>query len=185
MRGKKTLLNEMSNEKSKYTIISKRIFMRKISKVDLGEFYEILKKNEVGKWLGLGKGMTFQEVERYVNKIIEHWDTHNFGVWAIINKATEEIMGHCGLRFIDDTEDIEIIYLLDPKFWGNGYATEAGNEAVQYAFNCLKVDKLTVRVRTGNSKSKKVIDKLGFEYIDDREYDGRTLSFYKLQLTSY
>jgi ribosomal-protein-alanine N-acetyltransferase len=173
-------LTEMSNEKSKEKIITKQFIMRKLTKADIEEFYEIVKKNEVGKWLGLGKGMSFEEAEQYVNKIIKHWTQHSFGVWGVINKSTEEIMGHCGLRYIDDTEDIEIIYLLDPKFWGKGYATEAGNTAIQYAFNSLKVNKLTARVRTNNSKSKKVIDKLGFKFICDRDYDGRLLSYYEL-----
>lgn len=180
MSNKETLLNEMSSERSNYNITTKRLIMRKFSEGDLEEFYEIVKKNEVGNWLGLGKGMSFEEAKGYVNEIIKHWTKHNFGVWVVINKANKAIMGHCGLRYIDDTEDIEIIYLLDPKYWGKGYATEAGNEAIQYAFNYLRVDKLMARVRTDNSKSKKVIDKLGFEYIGNREYAGRTLSFYKM-----
>lgn len=161
-------------------IITKRLTLRKFSDRDMKKFYEIVKKNEVGEWLGIGKGMSFEEAEAYLNKIIEHWTKHNFGVWAVINKTNEEIMGHCGLRYIDETEDIEIIYLLDPNFWGKGYATEAGNEVIKYAFNNLRIDKLIARVRTGNSKSKRVIDKLGFEYIGDREYAGRTLSFYEI-----
>lgn len=185
MSSKESLLNEISNEKSIYNIITKRLIMRKFSEGDMEEFYEIVKKNEVGKWLGLGKGMTFEEAEAYLNIIIKHWTKHNFGVWAVLNKTNEEIMGHCGLRYIDDAEDVEIIYLLDPEFWGKGYATEAGNEVIQYAFNFLRLDKLVARVRPDNSMSKKVIDKLGFEYIGDKEYAGRTLSFYKKWLVSY
>ncbi|GGB37948.1 N-acetyltransferase [Lentibacillus populi] len=161
-------------------INTKRILMRKLSTEDIKEFYEIVKKNDVGNWLGIGNGMSFKETEQYVNQIIKHWKQHNFGVWALINQSTDEIMGHCGLRYIDDTEDIEIIYLLDPKFWGKGYATEAGNAAIQFAFNSLKIHKLIARVRTNNSNSKKVIDKLGFKFIYDRDYNGRRLSYYEL-----
>jgi ribosomal-protein-alanine N-acetyltransferase len=173
-------MNVMSNEIANGEIRTKRIFMRKFTKEDIKEFYEIVKKQEVGEWLGIGKGMSFEEAEGYVNKIIKHWTIHNFGVWAVTNESNKEIIGHCGLRYIDDTDDIEIIYLLDPKFWGKGLATEAGNVAVQYAFNSLKVDKLLARVRTNNSKSKNVINKLGFKFIGDREYDGRPLSYYEL-----
>jgi ribosomal-protein-alanine N-acetyltransferase len=173
-------MNVMSNEIANGEIRIKRIFMRKFTKEDINEFYEIVKKQEVGEWLGIGKGMSFEEAEGYVNKIIKHWTIHNFGVWAVTNESNKEIIGHCGLRYIDDTDDIEIIYLLDPKFWGKGLATEAGNVAVQYAFNSLKVDKLLARVRTNNSKSKNVINKLGFRFIGDREYDGRPLSYYEL-----
>lgn len=167
------------HENSQLNINTQRILMRKPSTKDIKEFYEILKKNDVGQWLGIGKGMSFKEAEQYVNQIIKHWKQHNFGVWALINQSTEEMMGHCGLRYIDDTKDIEIIYLLDPKFWGNGYATEAGNAAKQFASNYLNIQNLIARVRTNNSKSKKVIDKLGFKFICDRDYNGRSLSYYK------
>ena len=30
-----------------------------------------------------------------------------------------EIIGHCGLRYVDQKEEeVEIMYLLDPEFWG-------------------------------------------------------------------
>jgi len=154
--------------------------MRKFTNEDIEEFYEIAKKGEVGEWLGLGKGMSFNEAREYIHKIITHWKNHHFGVWALTNKSNKEIMGHCGLRYIDGSKDIEIIYLLDPKFWGKGLATEAGSVAVRYAFNSLEVNKLTARVRTNNSKSKSVIDKLGFKFIEDRKYNGRILSYYEL-----
>ncbi|WP_245833041.1 GNAT family N-acetyltransferase [Oceanobacillus timonensis] len=185
MNRKEPSFKKNGNEKSNANLITERLIMRQFSEKDIKEFYEIVKKHEVGKWLGLGKGMSLGEAEGYVNKMIKHWTEHQFGVWALINTDSEEIMGHCGLRFIDDTEDIEIIYLLDPKFWGKGYATEVGKEVIQYAFNYLGVDQLMARVRKNNRKSKKVIDKLGFEYMEDREYEGRILSYYKLQCLRY
>jgi|SRR5699024_205535 len=172
--------NKKINENPNMNISTKRILMRQLSVGDIEEFYEIVKKNNVGKWLGIGNGMSFEESEQYVNKIIKHWNKHNFGVWAVVNKSTKEIMGHCGLRYLDGTEDIEIIYLLDPRFWGMGYATEAGNAAINFAFNSLNIDKITARVRTNNIKSKKVIDKLGFQFIYNKAYDGRKLSYYEL-----
>jgi ribosomal-protein-alanine N-acetyltransferase len=172
--------NENSNDIRTEDFSTERILMSKFMKEDINEFFEIVKKHEVGEWLGLGKGMSFEETEGYISRILKHWTLHNFGVWALKNKSNKEIMGHCGLRYIDDTEDIEIIYLLDPKYWGKGIATEAGNEAVQYAFNILKIDKLLARIRPNNSRSKNVINKIGFKFIGDRKYDDRILSYYEL-----
>jgi ribosomal-protein-alanine N-acetyltransferase len=172
--------NENSNQIRTEEFSTERILMRKFMKEDINEFYEIVKMHEVGEWLGLGKGMSFEETEEYINRILEHWNLHNFGVWALINKSNKEIMGHCGLRYIDDTEDIEIIYLLNPKYWGKGIATEAGNGAVTYAFNTLKINKLLARIKPSNSRSKNVINKLGFRFIGNRKYKERTLSYYDL-----
>jgi [ribosomal protein S5]-alanine N-acetyltransferase len=171
--------NSISFEYKFEEINTDRVSLRKFNKGDAEEFYEIVKKHEVGEWLGLGKGMTFNESENYLNMILHHWSKHNFGVWAVINKFSKDMMGHCGLRYMTDTNDVELIYLLDPKFWGQGIATEAGEAVVQYAFHSLNVDTLYTRVRINNSRSKNVIKKLGFTFIENKELDGRILSHYK------
>lgn len=162
-------------------IITDRIIMREFEENDIEELYDIVKKNEVGEWLGIGKGMRLNEAKDYLDKILTHWSTYNFGVWAVVNISNNQIMGHCGFRYIDNTEEIEIIYLLDPKYWDQGITTEAGKTALQYAFTILNVDKVIARVLINNSKSKKVIDKLGFKFIGDKNYNGRILSYYELE----
>lgn len=162
-------------------IITDRIIMREFEENDIEGLYDIVKKNEVGEWLGIGKGMSFDETKDYLDKILTHWSTYNFGVWAIVNISNKQIIGHCGFRHIDNTEEIEIIYLLDPKYWGQGITTEAGKKALQYAFTTLKLNKVMARIRINNSKSKKVINKLGFKFIGDKNYNGRILSYYELK----
>ncbi|GGP14722.1 GNAT family N-acetyltransferase [Oceanobacillus neutriphilus] len=172
--------NDVVNENLNMNLNTERILMRPFAAEDINEFYKIVKKNSVGKWLGIGKGMTVEEAEQYVNQIIKHWDQYGFGVWAAVNKSSGEMLGHCGLRYIDDTEDIEIIYLLDPAFWGMGYASEAAETVINFAFNSLHINKLTARIRINNVKSKRVIEKMGFQFIDDRSYNDRKLSHYTL-----
>ncbi|PEY37557.1 GNAT family N-acetyltransferase [Bacillus cereus] len=164
------------NEKS---IRTERLFMRKPILEDIDAFYQIVKNDEVGRWLAVSREMSKEETKQYVGKIIEHWNVNGFGVWFLFHKTTEELIGHCGLRYMDGTEDVEIMYLLDPKFWRNGYATEAAHASIQYAFHDLKVQKLTARIRITNEKSKNVLEKVGFTYTHDVNYDGRQLSYYE------
>ncbi|WLR42316.1 GNAT family N-acetyltransferase [Bacillus carboniphilus] len=174
-------IDHICNNKGNEIINTERIYMRKFVQEDINMFSKIVQKDEVGKWLGLGKGMSYEESTSYINRIIEHWEVHNIGVWALISKSTNEMLGHCGLRYIDDSQEIELIYLLDPKYWGKGIATEAGNAAVQYAFHSLKVKKVFARVRTNNSHSKNVLHKLGFTFIGDQQHHNRILSYYRLK----
>lgn len=79
--------------------------------------------------------MTKEEAKIYVEKFVDHWNLYGFGVWAVLNKCTGEIIGHCGLRYVDQKEEeVEIMYLLDPASWGSGYATEA---AKTYLYSML------------------------------------------------
>ena len=50
-------------------------------------------------------------------QLISHWEQYGFGVWLLVNRNTGELLGHCGLRKIDETGEIEIMYLLDPEYW--------------------------------------------------------------------
>ena len=72
-------------------------------------------------------------------QLISHWEQYGFGVWLLVNRNTGELLGHCGLRKIDETGEIEIMYLLDPEYWGNGYASEAAKASIQYAKEMMNV----------------------------------------------
>ncbi|MGG2093384.1 GNAT family N-acetyltransferase [Bacillus sp. S13(2024)] len=165
------------------TISTDRLYMRKLSLEDIDDIYEIVKKDEVGKWLASSKGMTKEETKIYVEKFVNHWNQYGFGVWAILDNVTKKIIGHCGLRYIDEKEeDIEIMYLLDPECWGKGYATEAANASIHYATNSMKIKKLIARIKVANAKSSKVLETLGFEFTGNKDYPGKQLSHYEMKL---
>ncbi|GIO91003.1 hypothetical protein J31TS3_22300 [Paenibacillus lactis] len=56
-------------------------------------------------------------------------------------------------------------YLIGKPFWGMGYASEAVKALVEYCFNELALAELVAVVKPGNQPSRKVLDKLGFEYV--------------------
>ncbi|EOV9527087.1 GNAT family N-acetyltransferase [Bacillus cytotoxicus] len=149
--------------------------MRRPSMENRDEFYEIVKQEEVGKWLAVARGMLREEAEQYIDQLISHWKQNGFGVWFLFHKISGELLGHCGLRYIDGTEEVEIMYLLNPKFWGKGYATEAAYAAIQYAIYDLKLTTLKARIKTENMKSRNLLEKIGFTYTHDRRKNGDIL----------
>ena len=59
---------------------------------------------------------------------------------------------------------------LCPEFWGKGYATEAANAVIDYAFGQLHAEGLFAGHNPKNTVSGKILTKLGFEYIGDEFY---------------
>ncbi|MGM7682552.1 GNAT family N-acetyltransferase [Cytobacillus sp. Hm23] len=173
------------NEVNSDNIETTRLYLRRITHNDIESLYKIVKQNEVGMWLARGEGMSREETENYVENIVSHWNLYGFGVWAVIHKETDKLIGHCGLRYIDDTEDVEILYLINQQYWGNGYATEAANAAIGFAFKCLRIEKLFARVRTRNERSMKVLGKIGFTFLKNKDYNGRILSYFELNSTRW
>ena len=51
------------------------------------------------------------------------------------------------------------------NYWGNGYATEASSELIEYAFKIMKLKKIKTCYMTENTSSAKVLEKLGFKEV--------------------
>ena len=168
----------------KKVIHTKRLLMRKPLIEDIDQFYSILKEEAVGKWLAKSRGMSKGEAKDYIIQLISHWEQYDFGVWLLVNRNTGELLGHCGLRKIDETGEIEIMYLLDPEHWRNGYALEAAEASIKYAIETLNVTRIIARVKVANESSKKLLRKLGFIYTHEVDHSGRLLSYFELHTSS-
>ncbi|TKI99040.1 GNAT family N-acetyltransferase, partial [Bacillus cereus] len=117
-------------------------------------------------------------------QLILHWEQYDFGVWLLFNSETGKLLGHCGLRKVDETGEIEIMYLLDPEHWRNGYALEAAEASIKYAIETLNVTRIIARVKVANESSKKLLRKLGFIYTHEVNHSGRLLSYFELHTSS-
>ncbi|MDJ0555894.1 MAG: hypothetical protein QNJ68_15915 [Microcoleaceae cyanobacterium MO_207.B10] len=59
----------------------------------------------------VGKGIitrTETETETKLLAIISHWQKHNFGMWAVVDKISHKMIGRCVLCFLDNTDEIEL-----------------------------------------------------------------------------
>lgn len=84
-------------------------------------------------------------------------------------KETGEFIGTCGIEpfNLDGQPEVELGYRLCLKFWGNGYAREAGAAMLKYGFSDLKLPKIMAFVLPQNRASVKILEQLGFKYLRD------------------
>jgi RimJ/RimL family protein N-acetyltransferase len=83
-------------------------------------------------------------------------------VWAITLRAEGTFIGVIGLTPDPEAKSAELGYWLGRRFWGRGFATEAGIAVVEHAFKALRLAKLTAGYMTDNRPSGRVLEKLGF-----------------------
>ncbi|QHQ59572.1 GNAT family N-acetyltransferase [Anaerocolumna sedimenticola] len=92
--------------------------------------------------------------------------------WPIFDLKTGELIGCCGLRpFKSEQHSYEIGFHLRRVFWGQGYAFEAAKGVIQYAFSELNAVKLYAGHHPENINSRKLLTRLGFQYIGDNFYE--------------
>ena len=82
--------------------------------------------------------------------------------WAICSRTDGTFMGCIGLTPEPAGDAAELGYWLGRRFWGWGFATEAGAAVVAHAVTELRLPRLTSGYFTDNAASGRVLSKLGF-----------------------
>jgi RimJ/RimL family protein N-acetyltransferase len=93
-----------------------------------------------------------------------HWDRYAFGVWAVTEKTTGTLLGQCGLRFLPELHEVEVLYLLARAHWGQGLASEAAGAALAYGFEQAHLERIIALTKPENTASRRVMEKLGMQY---------------------
>lgn len=93
---------------------------------------------------------------------------------AIVLKATEQLIGNCGIRMGSaDAREADIGYELAPQHWGQGYATEAARAMVQLGFTRFRLHRISAWCIAENVGSARVLEKLGMRQegrLREKEY---------------
>ena len=92
--------------------------------------------------------------------------------WAVVERATGEMIGEAGLAPYEDGPRLELGYLLRRDRWGRGLATEAARAILDAAFDDLGADEVMAVVDEGNEASLNVLRKLGFAEVGRRRREG-------------
>ncbi|MDJ0567916.1 MAG: GNAT family N-acetyltransferase [Pleurocapsa sp. MO_192.B19] len=94
----------------------------------------------------------------------EQWELYGHGQWLFFDKATREFVGRGGIRkvTVNDNEEVELGYALMPDFWGQGLAVEIGKKSLLIAFEQFDYSSVVCYTLTGNKRSQKVMQKIGF-----------------------
>jgi len=112
------------------------------------------------------------EVEKRFNE--ERW-----GLWKVVNTNTEDYMGYIGFWFFFEEELPQLLFALLPEFAGYGYATEASQRMIQYAFEELNFPYVVASIDTPNVKSANVCTRLDMELVKEKVIEGKPTLFYR------
>lgn len=96
----------------------------------------------------------------------EEWD-FNQGVFAIHQRTSGIPIGWVALKpttFFPD--QIEVGYRLLPRFWGQGYATEAANSALERARSMGLAEVIAITLDR-NVRSRHIIEKVGMRLVEE------------------
>ena len=157
-------------------IQTERLLLRPWKSEDLEDLYAYSQCDEVGSMAGWRPHTSRAEAEKALAEYMTQ-ELH----WALVDKENGRVIGAVKLnpdpnrgRFYAKA----ISFVLSPSHWGRGLMTEAVRAVIGYAFRELGIDLLSAFHYEGNQRSRRVIEKCGFEYeitlkSSVRRYDGR------------
>lgn len=100
-----------------------------------------------------------------------------YGLCALRARDEGAFVGFCGLRDFADPRAggaarPEILYGLEPAYWGCGYAFEASLAVLTFAFDSLALPAVYAGTDPPNVRSRRVLDRLGFARFERIEIGG-------------
>jgi RimJ/RimL family protein N-acetyltransferase len=111
----------------------------------------------------------------------ERWERDGFGYWMFFDSAGAPVArGGLGTS----AWGVEVGWAVAPEHRGRGYATELAAAAVEVAFDRLRVASVVAYTQPDNAASRRVIEKLGFEYEGEVEHAGLPHVLYRLSTSS-
>ncbi len=132
---------------------------------DLDSLARIWSDPEVTRFLpSRGNPIPKEKVEKALASFVEHWQEQEYGIWKIVEDETDKMVGYCGLRYLDELNEVELVYGLSKEYWGRGIATKAAKASVLYGFDVANLDRIIAMALPDNEPSKKVIEKAGLKY---------------------
>jgi len=154
------------------TIQTERMILRSFVPADVAALHKIVSNREVLRYFPHTEPWERERVERWLNSQPGHWETHGFGWYLVEHRVTAQLMGWCGLRVLEDTNEIEVLYLFDKPFWGQGFATEAARRCVADGFHHYGLKSIIGLTLLGNIASQRVLEKSGLVFTNQAHYFG-------------
>lgn len=145
-----------------------RLYLREMNQNDIPALCKILQDPQT--MYAYEGAFSDLEVQNWLDKQLAHYQRWGFGLWAMVLKDNDEMIGQCGLTMQPwkNEEVLEIGYLLQRQYWHKGYATEAASACKQYAFERLHAQEVCSIIRDTNFASQNVAIRNGMKRMDRR-----------------
>ena len=160
---------------------TKRCIIRETTIDDVDELYKIYSDPDMTRYME-GLFPDPEDEKRYMKDYIDKvYGFTGFGVWSIIEKETDELIGRAGLSIRKGFDYPEIGFLISKSRQNMGYAKEVISAVLDYGKSVLGFGLVQALVKKGNIISINLLKKLGFRIermveVEEDIYGGKYLN---------
>jgi RimJ/RimL family protein N-acetyltransferase len=155
------------------TLETGRLILRPFTEDDAAAVLAVNAHPEVTRYTGDGPFADVEAARAMIrSRTLADYAKHGFGRWACLEKASGELIGFCGLKYLEGLSEVDLGYRLVPRCWGRGLATEGALASIDYGFRVLGLPRVLGLVHPENARSVRVLEKCGFTLDGELEYYG-------------
>ena len=111
---------------------------------------------------------TPEGVREWVGDMVaDRYPSWGFGMWAVLEKRTDQMIGYCGLSQFPDRAGTELGFRLARQYWGRGFATEAATAARDHGLVTIQLPRIVALIDPANLVAVRVVEKIGMRYDRD------------------
>jgi RimJ/RimL family protein N-acetyltransferase len=105
---------------------------------------------------------------RNIEGMLQHWQLRQYGLWAVVERATGQVVGCVGLQYPSGWPRVELAWIIHRSRWGSGFATEAGRAALRWVWERTEIEHMISLINANDFRSMRVATKIGehFERTD-------------------
>jgi RimJ/RimL family protein N-acetyltransferase len=148
---------------------TERLILRRLTADDVDNLFALDGDPAVMRYLSGGPSTPREVIERKIlpRFLSEYERFPGFGVWAAIEKSTDEFLGWLSLRPSEtgSSGDATLGYRLRRSAWGKGYATEGSRALVRRGFIVLGLQRVVATTYQDNLASRRVMENVGMTFV--------------------
>lgn len=155
-----------------HSLATERLWLRPFTPYDLDEAYAVLEGHPDVWRFDPGYQRTWEQRAQIIQKYAEMNEPNGVGTLAVTLKATGALIGYVGLQLYIlpreplATPEVELYYKFGRDYWGQGYATEACQAMIRFAFEEIRLERLVTVTQPDNTPSIMLLRRLGM-HIED------------------
>jgi [ribosomal protein S5]-alanine N-acetyltransferase len=141
---------------------TERLILRPITMADAEDVFDYAKDSESNKYMPWPIHRTIEDTYAYFETIPKNHAARERLGFAITLKPNGKFIGSCDFHSISvNHHRVMMGYVLNRKYWGNGYMTETVRELIRFALEEMGMHRVAATCDEDNIRSARVMERCG------------------------
>lgn len=146
---------------------TERLILRPLKVEDAQEVFDNWTSDpDVAKYMVWSTHADVSVTKAWMEELQAELDSDNYE-WGFERKNDGKLIGSGSIYYKESTQAYALGYNIMKDCWNQGYTTEAAQVILQFGIDVLGAKKFVAKHAKDNPNSGKVMEKVGFHYVED------------------